>query len=422
MQIVLIDGTHHSVNLDEPEKYEHGTFAQTTLVIDPESVFPRSGPMKGYTEMTIAELKGDMAELRKPEHLSAQPDHGVAEEVPSIPVACLAFMLIALGMGVSYRRDAVITLYSAASYDEALVALEGAGQLPLSPGEQVELERHRMLCLLALGRTAAAVDAAARLLEQQPGYVLSEGDAAPHVRAMLETTRRQVVPEMIRRTYEDGKRAFDAGEYGRAGEVFTQLGLWLADAHVAAADPSFADLRTLSNGFLELSRSGAARHATASAAAEAPTPLLAATRPELPWSAAVAVRMDPASIDPPAEETNEFVASAAPTATVPPRFAPLDFFTFDARDKDVVPPQAVSQEITGWWGSRGEPPAGTPLGTIDLVIDDAGRVVEARIHQSVNRVYDAVLLQSAKQWRYLPASRSGRPVRYRRITSIVSVR
>src|SRR5688572_28227387 len=65
VQMVLIDGTHHSVNLDEPETYEHGTFAQTTLVIDPESVFPRSGPMKGYTEMTIAELKGEMAELRK---------------------------------------------------------------------------------------------------------------------------------------------------------------------------------------------------------------------------------------------------------------------------------------------------------------------------------------------------------------------
>ena len=55
--MVLDDGTHHSVNLDEPEKYEQGTFEQTTLVIDPESVFPRQGPMKGYTEMTIAELQ-----------------------------------------------------------------------------------------------------------------------------------------------------------------------------------------------------------------------------------------------------------------------------------------------------------------------------------------------------------------------------
>ena len=45
--MVLIDGTHHSVNLDEPEKYEQGTFEQTMLMIDPESVFPRTGPDEG---------------------------------------------------------------------------------------------------------------------------------------------------------------------------------------------------------------------------------------------------------------------------------------------------------------------------------------------------------------------------------------
>ena len=201
--------------------------------------------------------------------------------------------------------EAAITLYTTASYDEALVALEGARQLPLSPDDRVELERHQMLCLLALGRTAAADDAAARLLEQRPDYVLSEGDAAPHVRAMLETTRRRVVPGMIRRTYEDGKRAFDAGEYGRAREAFTQLGEWLADAHVADADPGSADLRTLSNGFLELSILGAARHAIKPVAPEATTAHLATAHLDLPWSGVTAVRMHPASIDPLAQATNE---------------------------------------------------------------------------------------------------------------------
>jgi lipopolysaccharide export LptBFGC system permease protein LptF len=104
VQMVLIDGTHHSVNLDEPEKYEQGTFALTTLVIDPESVFPRTGPMKGYTEMSIAELRAEMAELLE-QNIYPHNQIMAWQKKYSIPAACLAFMLIALGMGVSHRRD-----------------------------------------------------------------------------------------------------------------------------------------------------------------------------------------------------------------------------------------------------------------------------------------------------------------------------
>ena len=101
---LLLDGTHHSVNLDDPNKYEEGRFAQTTLVIDPESVFPRTGPMKGYTEMTIAELKAEMAELKK-QNIYPHNQIMAWQKKYSIPAACLAFMLVALGMGVSHRRD-----------------------------------------------------------------------------------------------------------------------------------------------------------------------------------------------------------------------------------------------------------------------------------------------------------------------------
>jgi LPS export ABC transporter permease LptG/LPS export ABC transporter permease LptF len=104
VQMVLFDGTHHSVDLDEPEKYEQGTFAQTTLVIDPESVFPRTGPMKGPTEMTIAELKVEMVELKK-QNIYPHNQIMAWQKKYSIPAACIAFMLVALGMGVSHRRD-----------------------------------------------------------------------------------------------------------------------------------------------------------------------------------------------------------------------------------------------------------------------------------------------------------------------------
>ena len=77
------DGTHHSRRTStSPRNIEHGTFdADDARSSIPRACFRATGPMKGLTEMTIAELKEEMAELTEAEHLPAQPDHGVAEEV-----------------------------------------------------------------------------------------------------------------------------------------------------------------------------------------------------------------------------------------------------------------------------------------------------------------------------------------------------
>ncbi len=104
VQMVLKDGTHHFAKLHEPEKYEAGTFKQTTLNIDPESVFPREGPMKGLMELSIGELKEDIAELRA-QNIHPHNQIMAWQKKYSIPAACLAFMLAALGLGVSNRRD-----------------------------------------------------------------------------------------------------------------------------------------------------------------------------------------------------------------------------------------------------------------------------------------------------------------------------
>ena len=54
--------------------------------------------------MTIAELKVEMAELRK-QNIYPHNQIMAWQKKYSIPAACLAFMLVALGMGVSHRRD-----------------------------------------------------------------------------------------------------------------------------------------------------------------------------------------------------------------------------------------------------------------------------------------------------------------------------
>jgi lipopolysaccharide export system permease protein len=104
VQIVLEDGTSHSVKLNEPDRYQLLQFKQTVIAISPDSVFPREGPMKGDREMTVAELKVRMAEL---ERQKIFPHNQIMEwqKKFSIPVACVVFTLIALGLGVSNRRD-----------------------------------------------------------------------------------------------------------------------------------------------------------------------------------------------------------------------------------------------------------------------------------------------------------------------------
>lgn len=104
VQVVLERGTQHSVKRQQPDKYQLVEFDQTILSVDPESVFPRQGPMKGDNEMTIAELNQRIAEYTRD---GSSPHNQIMaiQKKFSIPVACLVFALIGLGLGVSNRRD-----------------------------------------------------------------------------------------------------------------------------------------------------------------------------------------------------------------------------------------------------------------------------------------------------------------------------
>jgi LPS export ABC transporter permease LptG len=104
VHLVLEDGTSHSVKLSEPDRYQLLQFKQTVITVDAASVFPREGPVKGDREMTIAELKARMAELER-DHLFPHNQIIEWQKKFSIPAACLVFTMVALGLGVSNRRD-----------------------------------------------------------------------------------------------------------------------------------------------------------------------------------------------------------------------------------------------------------------------------------------------------------------------------
>lgn len=305
---------------------------------------------------------------------------------------------------------AALDLYAAASYDEALAALDQARAAQPTGDDLVTIERHRLLCLVALGRTSAAQDVVAGLLDARPEFVLTASEASPRVRSVFDTARARVLPDLARRRYVEAKRAYEAGDFAAAHDEFTRVGALLAEPAVAA-DPATADLRTLADGFLQLSAAGLAR---ARAERDLATVQAAMRVIELPAT--------PLFAAPPGLAAPVSAVAPPPLAIEPPRFTPMGIFTYDWHDADVTPPVALAQPLTGWWGTMGEPAPGTQLGAVEVEVDERGAVTNARVYLSVNRIYDNVLLESVKQWRYEPATKDGRPVKYRRVTGVVSGR
>ena len=81
-------------------------------------------------------------------------------------------------------------------------------------------------------------------------------------------------------------------------------------------------------------------------------------------------------------------------------------------DTDVVRPVPVSRALPVW---RPMTPVEQRLefrGYLDLVIDESGRVAAATLVKSIYPRYDALLLDAAKNWKFRPATKDGKPVKY----------
>jgi LPS export ABC transporter permease LptG len=104
IEMVLEDGTRHRTKMADPATYEVVRFKQSILSLNPESVFPRTGPARGDRELSIAELEKKILELQA---AGVSPHNQIIEihKKFSIPIACFVFAFIGLGLGISNRRD-----------------------------------------------------------------------------------------------------------------------------------------------------------------------------------------------------------------------------------------------------------------------------------------------------------------------------
>ncbi|MCX6544474.1 MAG: LptF/LptG family permease [Acidobacteria bacterium] len=102
--LYLEDCTQHSSKAATPGEYDISHFKELSLNLDPDSVFPRTGPEKGDQEMTIAELRERIDQLQG-QGVSTHPAVMAIQRKFSIPVACLVFALIGVGLGLTSRRE-----------------------------------------------------------------------------------------------------------------------------------------------------------------------------------------------------------------------------------------------------------------------------------------------------------------------------
>ena len=244
-------------------------------------------------------------------------------------------------------------LYDAAEYDSVLSMTGDAGAPELS----VELREYRALSLLALSRTAEAEQEIAQLFEVDPLYA-AHATAPPRWKTTVERVKTRVRPTIIRNRYASAKQYFDVKDFKKAVAEFDTLKGLLAVAQKEGLQ-GFDDLVTLTDGFLQLSRTALA---------------------------------------PP--------APAAAAKTPPP--APV----LEARAPVVKPPVAIERSFPRW-----DPPAfvnqkQTYDGRIGVMVGLDGSVTSVRILDSIHTTYDGVLTAAAKRWRFEPATRNGEVIAY----------
>ncbi|HCH37692.1 MAG TPA: hypothetical protein DEU67_06690, partial [Acidobacteria bacterium] len=85
-------------------------FQRIVMTLDPETVFPRMGPQRGYPELTISELQNEVLKMQEAGLSPHRPIMEIHRKF-SIPVACFIFGLIGLAFGLSNRRDRKISSF-----------------------------------------------------------------------------------------------------------------------------------------------------------------------------------------------------------------------------------------------------------------------------------------------------------------------
>jgi TonB family protein len=276
--------------------------------------------------------------------------------------------------------DVARDLYATADYEKALTLLDDLIARNETGQQRQEAELYRALCFLALGKRDDADRAVETIVQRDPLYRAPE-DIAPRMRTAFGDAKKRLLPSIIQQHYNAAKAAFDAKDFGAAGEGFQRVLDAINDPDMkhAASQSPLVDLKTLASGFRDLS--------------------VQATSPPPP---VVAILAPPPPVQQVQAQSQAVSASRIYTLT----------------DPGVVPPVVIMQEFPKY---PGRVPSGGILGAVDIVIDQKGSVESASMQTPVLSGYDAMVVQAARAWRYQPARVNGQPVKFRKSIRITVV-
>jgi len=95
--------------------------------------------------------------------------------------------------------------------------------------------------------------------------------------------------------------------------------------------------------------------------------------------------------------------------------AAADEIVYTRADAGVVPPRPLSRQFPA------TTPNGVPahrVGTLEMIISKDGTVDFVKLHTPLNRYHERMIVSAAKAWLYRPATKAGKPVRFRLTVTI----
>ncbi len=95
--------------------------------------------------------------------------------------------------------------------------------------------------------------------------------------------------------------------------------------------------------------------------------------------------------------------------------ATADEIVYSKADPGVVAPRPISRQFPA------TTPNGVPahrVGTLEMIVGKDGTVEFVKLHTPLNRYHERMIVSAAKAWLYRPATKGGRPVRYRLTVTI----